>query len=435
MRSQLNASVGARRSQLMGLSAPRVESEFGYGKSTDFRARQRGRAHVERADRRSSTSAWAAFSRQRTSSASSRIRSPIWSAACLKPAAEGAATSRRRRRPCRAEAPPSPAASQRRRRPRSRPRRRRADRLEAPVPRLRPVTGTTTPSSRRPCAARRPQLAAAHRWPQTPRLRSIAAPRASRRRRRAPGRATRTRSPSRSCGRSRRPDLDRQAPARAAADDQRVGLARPADRPAGPARRRPAARRGAPGTRREGRGAATRGRRPAVGRRARTAPRRQRAVPPIGPRRAARLRARTGRPRRPTAPRRRPAAGGPAIACGRTRTRPRLKRIARRSCSSIRSASARRRAITPSPPRAARTLETIEIPDLLTVQELATSMIVPVKDVITELIKIGTMATINQNIPSDVATPGRARSSASTRSSRKPAKKSRSSRKRTSRRC
>ncbi len=51
-----------------------------------------------------------------------------------------------------------------------------------------------------------------------------------------------------------------------------------------------------------------------------------------------------------------------------------------------------------------RALEAIEIPDLLTVQELATSMIVPVKDVITELIKIGTMATINQNISSDVAT-------------------------------
>ena len=48
-------------------------------------------------------------------------------------------------------------------------------------------------------------------------------------------------------------------------------------------------------------------------------------------------------------------------------------------------------------------LETIEIPDLLTVQELATSMIVAAKDVITELIKMGTMATINQNIPSDVA--------------------------------
>jgi translation initiation factor IF-2 len=48
-------------------------------------------------------------------------------------------------------------------------------------------------------------------------------------------------------------------------------------------------------------------------------------------------------------------------------------------------------------------LETIEIPDVLTVQELATSMIMPVKDVIKELIKMGTMATINQNIPSDVA--------------------------------
>ncbi|HTX56985.1 MAG TPA: translation initiation factor IF-2 [Candidatus Acidoferrales bacterium] len=53
-----------------------------------------------------------------------------------------------------------------------------------------------------------------------------------------------------------------------------------------------------------------------------------------------------------------------------------------------------------APPRA---LEAIEIPDLLTVQELATSMIVPVKDVITELIKTGTMATINQNISSDIA--------------------------------
>ena len=52
----------------------------------------------------------------------------------------------------------------------------------------------------------------------------------------------------------------------------------------------------------------------------------------------------------------------------------------------------------------ARALETIEIPDLLTVQELATSMIVPARDVITELIKIGTMATINQNISSEVAT-------------------------------
>ena len=51
-----------------------------------------------------------------------------------------------------------------------------------------------------------------------------------------------------------------------------------------------------------------------------------------------------------------------------------------------------------------RALETIQIPDLLTVQELASAMVVPARDVITELIKIGTMATINQNISSDVAT-------------------------------
>ncbi|MGC2651408.1 MAG: translation initiation factor IF-2, partial [Candidatus Cybelea sp.] len=56
-----------------------------------------------------------------------------------------------------------------------------------------------------------------------------------------------------------------------------------------------------------------------------------------------------------------------------------------------------------SAPAPVRALEKIEIPDLLTVQELATSMIVPARDVITELIKIGTMATINQNISSDVA--------------------------------
>ncbi len=48
-------------------------------------------------------------------------------------------------------------------------------------------------------------------------------------------------------------------------------------------------------------------------------------------------------------------------------------------------------------------MESIEIPDVLTVQELATSMIIPAKDVIKELIKIGTMATINQNIPALVA--------------------------------
>jgi translation initiation factor IF-2 len=63
----------------------------------------------------------------------------------------------------------------------------------------------------------------------------------------------------------------------------------------------------------------------------------------------------------------------------------------------------RKKKVDAVPVAPARELETIEIPDLLTVQELATSMIIPVKDVITELIKMGTMATINQNIPSAVA--------------------------------
>ncbi|HET7814683.1 MAG TPA: translation initiation factor IF-2 [Candidatus Baltobacteraceae bacterium] len=63
----------------------------------------------------------------------------------------------------------------------------------------------------------------------------------------------------------------------------------------------------------------------------------------------------------------------------------------------------RKKRIDAAPVPAPAKLETIEIPDLLTVQELATSMIIPAKDVIKELIKMGTMATINQNIPSDVA--------------------------------
>jgi translation initiation factor IF-2 len=63
----------------------------------------------------------------------------------------------------------------------------------------------------------------------------------------------------------------------------------------------------------------------------------------------------------------------------------------------------KKRAPGAQPAVAPTVLETIEIPDVLTVQELATSMIMPAKDVIKELIKMGTMATINQNIPADVA--------------------------------
>jgi len=63
----------------------------------------------------------------------------------------------------------------------------------------------------------------------------------------------------------------------------------------------------------------------------------------------------------------------------------------------------RKKRVDHPPAPAPAKLETIEIPDLLTVQELATSMIVPAKDIIKELIKMGTMATINQNISSDIA--------------------------------
>jgi translation initiation factor IF-2 len=63
----------------------------------------------------------------------------------------------------------------------------------------------------------------------------------------------------------------------------------------------------------------------------------------------------------------------------------------------------KRGSLDAAPAVAPAVMETIEIPDVLTVQELATSMIIPAKDVIKELIKMGTMATINQNIPSDVA--------------------------------
>jgi translation initiation factor IF-2 len=62
----------------------------------------------------------------------------------------------------------------------------------------------------------------------------------------------------------------------------------------------------------------------------------------------------------------------------------------------------RKRADGQSQPAAPK-LESIEIPDVLTVQELATSMIIPAADVIKELFRMGTMATINQNISSDQA--------------------------------
>ncbi len=48
-------------------------------------------------------------------------------------------------------------------------------------------------------------------------------------------------------------------------------------------------------------------------------------------------------------------------------------------------------------------LKDLEIPDLITVQQLASAMSVPAGQVIGQLIKMGTMATINQHVPPDVA--------------------------------
>jgi translation initiation factor IF-2 len=48
-------------------------------------------------------------------------------------------------------------------------------------------------------------------------------------------------------------------------------------------------------------------------------------------------------------------------------------------------------------------LKPLEIPDLITVQQLATTMDVPVGQVIGQLIRIGTMATINQHVAPEIA--------------------------------
>ncbi len=79
-----------------------------------------------------------------------------------------------------------------------------------------------------------------------------------------------------------------------------------------------------------------------------------------------------------------------------------------------------------------RSLEAIEIPDLLTVQELATSMIVPVKDVINELIPRGHDGDDQPKHPERRAITV-AKKFGFNASSRKPAKKSKSSKKKTSR--
>jgi translation initiation factor IF-2 len=116
------------------------------------------------------------------------------------------------------------------------------------------------------------------------------------------------------------------------------------------------------------------------------------------------------RPGQPAAPAT-PGSGGPmpsgGARGGQTRSRDRDDPVSKKDREKDllleKERQRKKRAPGSQPAQATAVLETIEIPDVLTVQELATSMIMPAKEVIKELIKTGTMATINQNIPSDIA--------------------------------
>jgi translation initiation factor IF-2 len=116
------------------------------------------------------------------------------------------------------------------------------------------------------------------------------------------------------------------------------------------------------------------------------------------------------RPGQPTPPAT-PGSGGPmpsgGARGGQTRSRDRDDPVSKKDREKDllleKERQRKKRAPGSQPAQAPAVLETIEIPDVLTVQELATSMIMPAKEVIKELIKTGTMATINQNIPSDIA--------------------------------
>ncbi len=122
--------------------------------------------------------------------------------------------------------------------------------------------------------------------------------------------------------------------------------------------------------------------------RARAPAGRQRTVPADDPRRAPRPWPPAGRaPCRPTGPR--PRAGGrpgDRVRIHEDKAAAKKDREKELLLDKERQRKKKGETVAAAP---ARTLETIEIPDLLTVQELATSMIVPARDVIAELIKIG----------------------------------------------
>ena len=108
----------------------------------------------------------------------------------------------------------------------------------------------------------------------------------------------------------------------------------------------------------------------------------------------------------------RPLLGGPATAVpptappapGRKR-RDQLERDRREREREelLKKTERRHKAASAAPAVEPTVLKDLEIPDLITVQQLAAAMETPAGQVIAQLIKMGTMATINQHIPPDVA--------------------------------
>jgi translation initiation factor IF-2 len=100
-----------------------------------------------------------------------------------------------------------------------------------------------------------------------------------------------------------------------------------------------------------------------------------------------------------------PPPAGPAPSGGRKRSREDLERDRkeREREELLKKTQPRHKAASVAAPTAEPTvLKDLEIPDLITVQQLAAAMEVGVGQVIAQLIKMGTMATINQHIPPDV---------------------------------
>ncbi|MGH7661802.1 MAG: translation initiation factor IF-2 N-terminal domain-containing protein, partial [Vulcanimicrobiaceae bacterium] len=116
---------------------------------------------------------------------------------------------------------------------------------------------------------------------------------------------------------------------------------------------------------------------------------------------------RTGRPGVPLMPQGPTPSSGAPGRDGRTNVRDRedkqSKKDREKELLLEKARQKKRGSLDAAPATPPAKLEKIEIPDVLTVQELATSMIIPAKDIIKELIKMGTMATINQNIPAETA--------------------------------